>query len=145
MKKLISFQYIHACQTSPLPKMQSRILPLNTKWIRYAIKFKYFFVFQHFPLYRKNERACLGLPDGPSRKIASIRNRESWDVLSEESTKFLLEKVEPCLVISGHTHHGCFIDHHSIYELSVPSFSWRNINNPSITLVSSFISSSQIM
>lgn len=36
------------------------------------------------------------------------------------------------LVLSGHTHSACGVLHGAdIPELSVPSFSWRNRNNPS--------------
>lgn len=88
---------------------------------------------QHFPLYRKNETMCIG-EDGPSKHLQDIENKESWDVLSEESTDFILQMINPAFVLSGHAHHGCFVNRKGTWELSVPSFSWRNINNPSIVL-----------
>ena len=64
--------------------------------------------------------------------------RPQWDCLSKDSSDFLLEKFNPRLIISGHTHHGCRQLHkfqdHKIPEWSVASFSWRNRNNPVIVL-----------
>ena len=65
--------------------------------------------------------------------------RPQWDCLSEQSSKLLLEKIEPRLVLSGHTHHGCKNLHTlpnggKVPEWSVASFSWRNRNNPVIVL-----------
>lgn len=49
----------------------------------------------------------------------------------------LLQWFKPRLVLSGHTHSGCEVVHDNKYpEVSVPSFSWRNRNNPSFILVS---------
>jgi len=92
-------------------------------------------ILQHFPLYREDESECVKFADGPSLESARKKNKESWDVISKESTEYLLEKVKPCILISGHTHHGCFLNRHNVFELSVPSLSWRNINNPSVTMV----------
>ena len=79
--------------------------------------------------------------------------RPLWDCLSKESTSYLLSKIKPRFVISGHTHNGCKIKHHitvpgtktsvdyepedeelDINEISVASFSWRNRNNPNFLL-----------
>ena len=65
--------------------------------------------------------------------------RPQWDCLSEQSSKLLLEKIKPRLVLSGHTHHGCKNLHTlpnggKVPEWSVASFSWRNRNNPVIVL-----------
>lgn len=49
----------------------------------------------------------------------------------------LLQWFKPRLILSGHTHSGCEVLHDNKYpEISVPSFSWRNRNNPSFILVS---------
>lgn len=49
----------------------------------------------------------------------------------------LLRWFKPRLILSGHTHSGCEVLHDNKYpEISVPSFSWRNRNNPSFILVS---------
>ena len=65
--------------------------------------------------------------------------RPQWDCLSEQSSKLLLEKIKPRLVLSGHTHHGCKNLHtlpngRKVPEWSVASFSWRNRNNPVVVL-----------
>ncbi|XP_052318866.1 metallophosphoesterase 1-like isoform X4 [Oncorhynchus keta] len=47
----------------------------------------------------------------------------------------LLQWFKPRLVLSGHTHSGCQVLHDNRYtEISVPSFNWRNRNNPSFIL-----------
>jgi hypothetical protein len=39
--------------------------------------------------------------------------------------------------VTGHTHHGCHRTHREdIHEWTLPSFSWRNKDNPSFMLVS---------
>ena len=52
----------------------------------------------------------------------------------------LLQTLDPRLVITGHTHNFCLHHHlhgHSrVPEWTIPSFSWRNKNNPSFLLVS---------
>lgn len=49
----------------------------------------------------------------------------------------LLQWFKPRLILSGHTHSGCEVLHDNKYpEISVPSFNWRNRNNPSFILVS---------
>jgi len=66
------------------------------------------------------------------------------DCLSLESSNILLDMLNPRLVLSGHTHHHCLVHHKSpqdgtpIPEYSVPSFSWRNRNDPSFYLVRRF-------
>ncbi|XP_021120923.1 metallophosphoesterase 1 isoform X3 [Heterocephalus glaber] len=49
----------------------------------------------------------------------------------------LLWWLQPRLVLSGHTHSACEVLHGAgVPEISVPSFSWRNRNNPSFVMVS---------
>lgn len=49
--------------------------------------------------------------------------------------------VNPRLVVSGHTHHGCHRIHdNGVPEWTVASFSWRNKKGPSFLLVCLFIS-----
>ncbi|XP_074616158.1 metallophosphoesterase 1-like [Acropora palmata] len=89
---------------------------------------------QHFPLYRETEMKCTGV-DAPPPEAKPITNRESWDVVSKEMSDKLLELIKPRLVLSGHTHHGCHIVHQDgTPEMTIPSFSWRNRNNPSFVL-----------
>ncbi|XP_053467888.1 metallophosphoesterase 1 isoform X4 [Ictalurus furcatus] len=47
----------------------------------------------------------------------------------------LLWWFQPRLILSGHTHSSCEVFHENRFlEISVPSFSWRNRNNPSFIL-----------
>ena len=91
---------------------------------------------QHFPLYRRNEVRCTGV-DAPPDEEKRSKNREKWEVVSKEMSQKLLSLLRPRLVLSGHTHHGCYLLHDDgTPEMTIPSFSWRNRNNPSFVLVS---------
>ena len=91
---------------------------------------------QHFPLYRQTEAICTGV-DAPPPEEKQSRNREKWEVVSKEMSNKLLSLIRPRLVLSGHTHHGCYLVHEDgTPEMTIPSFSWRNRNNPSFVLVS---------
>ncbi|XP_031563616.1 metallophosphoesterase 1-like [Actinia tenebrosa] len=89
---------------------------------------------QHYPLYREDEKKCTGV-DAPPPDQQSKVNRPKWEVVSQEATALLLESFRPRLVLSGHTHHGCYLIHDDgTPELTIPSFSWRNRNNPSFVM-----------
>lgn len=47
----------------------------------------------------------------------------------------LLQLLQPRLILSGHTHSACTVFHGDVQEISIPSFSWRNRNNPSFMMV----------
>lgn len=97
---------------------------------------RFHFTSQHFPLYRRTEAICTGA-DAPPPEEKRSRNRERWEVVSKEMSKKLLSLIRPRLVLSGHTHHGCYLIHEDgTPEMTIPSFSWRNRNNPSFVLVS---------
>ncbi|KAF6088651.1 metallophosphoesterase 1 [Phyllostomus discolor] len=89
---------------------------------------------QHFPLYRRSDANCSGEDAAPPEE-RSIPFKERYDVLSQEASQKLLWWLQPRLVLSGHTHSACEMLHGAgIPELSVPSFSWRNRNNPSFIM-----------
>ncbi|KAM5305361.1 metallophosphoesterase 1 isoform 1-T3 [Glossophaga mutica] len=89
---------------------------------------------QHFPLYRTSDANCSGEDAAPPEE-RSIPFKERYDVLSREASQKLLWWFQPRLVLSGHTHSACEVLHGAgIPELSVPSFSWRNRNNPSFIM-----------
>ncbi|XP_022255101.1 metallophosphoesterase 1-like [Limulus polyphemus] len=47
----------------------------------------------------------------------------------------IIKLLNPRVMFSGHTHHGCFSQHwEGIPEWTLPSFSWRNKKNPSFML-----------
>ncbi|GFN98278.1 metallophosphoesterase 1-like, partial [Plakobranchus ocellatus] len=90
---------------------------------------------QHFPMYRRSDADCHTLDSAPeSEKYAVFR--EKYDCLDQRSTNLLLSLLEPRLVVSGHTHHGCFRTlPGGIPEWTVSSFSWRNRDNPTFLMV----------
>ncbi|XP_054840591.1 metallophosphoesterase 1 isoform X2 [Eublepharis macularius] len=89
---------------------------------------------QHYPLYRPSDSQCTGEDAAPLDK----RNdpfTEKYDVLSVEASQKLLWWFQPRLILSGHTHSACEVLHNGkIPEISIPSFSWRNRNNPSFIM-----------
>lgn len=91
-------------------------------------------ILQHYPLYRISDAECTGDDAAPLDERYQLF-RERYDVLSEDASKKLLWWFQPRLILSGHTHSGCEVLHEKRFlEISVPSFSWRNRNNPSFIL-----------
>lgn len=87
-------------------------------------------VLQHFPTYRTSDEDCLDKNSNNHDKY-----REKWDTLSKDSTEFISETLEPRAFFSGHSHHHCRLKNSlGIDEITVASFNWRNINNPSFLL-----------
>ncbi|MEE6464506.1 hypothetical protein FKM82_006282 [Ascaphus truei] len=90
---------------------------------------------QHYPLYRKSDSECTG-EDSASPEEKKVLFQERYDVLSQAASQKLLRLLQPRLILSGHTHNACKVLHGgNVPEISVPSFSWRNRNNPSFILV----------
>ncbi|XP_047382810.1 metallophosphoesterase 1 isoform X1 [Sciurus carolinensis] len=89
---------------------------------------------QHYPLYRASDANCSGEDAAPPEE-RNVPFQEKYDVLSREASQKLLWWFRPRLILSGHTHSACEVLHGgSVPEISVPSFSWRNRNNPSFIL-----------
>nr|CAH7759883.1 unnamed protein product [Callosobruchus chinensis] len=90
---------------------------------------------QHYPLYRQSDADCNDFDAAPL-PIKHERFRERWECLSQEATYQLLTQVKPRLALSGHTHHGCTrkLPIGEGIEITVPSFSWRNKDNPNYLL-----------
>ncbi|XP_054047797.1 metallophosphoesterase 1 isoform X2 [Rissa tridactyla] len=89
---------------------------------------------QHYPLYRKSDAECTGEDSAPPEE-KNIPFKEKYDVLSQEASQKLMWWFHPRLILSGHTHSACEVLHAGkIPEISVPSFSWRNRNNPSFIM-----------
>nr|XP_033789991.1 metallophosphoesterase 1 isoform X2 [Geotrypetes seraphini] len=91
---------------------------------------------QHFPLYRRSDSECTGEDSAtPEEKVVLFK--EKYDALSQEASQKLLWWLRPRLILSGHTHSACEVLHNRMVpEISVPSFSWRNRNNPSFIMAS---------
>ncbi|XP_041923326.1 metallophosphoesterase 1 isoform X1 [Alosa sapidissima] len=91
-------------------------------------------ILQHYPLYRESDAGCTGLDAAPLEERHQLF-QERYDVLSQEASQRLLWWFQPRLILSGHTHSACEVVHDDkVPEISVPSFSWRNRNNPSFIL-----------
>ncbi|XP_059102226.1 metallophosphoesterase 1 isoform X1 [Peromyscus eremicus] len=89
---------------------------------------------QHYPLYRASDANCSGDDAAPPEE-KNVPFKEKYDVLSREASQKLLWWLQPRLVLSGHTHSACQVLHPGgTPEVSVPSFSWRNRNNPSFIM-----------
>lgn len=89
---------------------------------------------QHYPLYRRSDANCSGDDAAPPEE-RDIPFKEKYDVLSQEASQKLLWWLRPRLVLSGHTHSACEVLHQGgVPEISVPSFNWRNRNNPSFIM-----------
>lgn len=68
-------------------------------------------------------------------------HKQRYDVLSEDASTHLLTQIKPRLVFTAHTHDFCYTEHsilnnRIIPEWTVPSFSWRNRDDPSLMLLS---------
>ncbi|KAJ8918447.1 hypothetical protein NQ315_008144 [Exocentrus adspersus] len=90
---------------------------------------------QHYPLYRQSDMECNDFDAAPF-PIKQERFRERWECLSQEATLQLLNQIKPRLSLSGHTHHGCTrpLPIGEGIEVTIPSFSWRNKDNPNYLL-----------
>ncbi|XP_072267559.1 metallophosphoesterase 1 [Pyxicephalus adspersus] len=88
---------------------------------------------QHYPLYRASDSECTG-EDSASPEEKQVQFIEKYDVLSQDASEKLLQLLQPRLILSGHTHSACTVFHGDVPEISIPSFSWRNRNNPSFIM-----------
>ncbi|XP_011866752.1 PREDICTED: metallophosphoesterase 1 isoform X1 [Vollenhovia emeryi] len=89
---------------------------------------------QHYPMYRESDEICNELDQAPN-ELKAIKFRERWECLSKEASEQLLDILNPRLIVAGHTHHGCRRIHRDdVLEFTIPSFSWRNKNNPSLLM-----------
>ncbi|XP_028659074.1 metallophosphoesterase 1 isoform X2 [Erpetoichthys calabaricus] len=89
---------------------------------------------QHYPLYRISDVECTG-EDAATLEERNLVFKQQYDSLSLVASHKLLWWFQPRLILSGHTHSACEKLHSGKFlEISVPSFSWRNRNNPSFIL-----------
>lgn len=86
-------------------------------------------------MYRESDADC----EEHDSKTVDAKFRETWEVLSQEATDLIGQSLEPRLAFSGHSHDYCRIRNRlQIEEYTIPSFSWRNRDNPAFSLVSGF-------
>ncbi|KAL7645014.1 UNVERIFIED_CONTAM: hypothetical protein RMT77_003384 [Armadillidium vulgare] len=100
---------------------------------------------QHYPLYRESDAVCSEIDSAPHEE-KKRKFREKWECLSRDNSEMLLRELEPRLILSGHTHHGCQVYHNftskysnmdfSVLEYTISSFSWRNKPNPTFAMMS---------
>ncbi len=89
---------------------------------------------QHIPLWRESDEMCTGV-DAPPLDERYLKFKPGFEALPPDASQRLLSWIRPRLILSGHTHYSCHVVHDgNIPEISVPSLSWRNLNNPSIIL-----------
>uniref|UniRef100_A0A8C9DAU5 Metallophosphoesterase 1 n=1 Tax=Panthera leo TaxID=9689 RepID=A0A8C9DAU5_PANLE len=74
--------------------------------------------------------------EGDGCNLCSEAEAEIIDISHKlNCSRELLWWLRPRLVLSGHTHSACEVLHGAgTMEISVPSFSWRNRNNPSFIM-----------
>ncbi|XP_046552964.1 metallophosphoesterase 1-like [Haliotis rubra] len=89
---------------------------------------------QHYPMFRTSDIDC-DTSDAAPLEEKGTPFKPKWDCLSQDATEQMFSLLDPRLVISAHTHHGCYRVHKGrVPEWTIPSFNWRNKNNPSFLL-----------
>lgn len=93
----------------------------------------------HLPLFRVDDLQC---GDARLREVGHVtyeapnfRYKTHHHVLSKELSRELLAKVQPDLVLSGHTHAWCAYNHTNALEYTIPTFSWGQRPDPSYALL----------
>ena len=86
-------------------------------------------VLQHIPLYRQDDISC-DYPNSMRDRVLRTNNKEGNDVLHKKASNFILTKLKPRLVLSGHTHMNCLTVHELAnqsltQELTVTSFNHK--------------------
>ncbi|KAL4176127.1 hypothetical protein KRP22_001081 [Phytophthora ramorum] len=95
----------------------------------------------HLPLFRVDDLQCgderLQEAGHVTYEAPGFKYEEHHHVLSRELSVELLEKVQPGLVLSGHTHAWCAYQHPGVeaMEYTVPAFSWGQRPDPSYALL----------
>lgn len=82
---------------------------------------------QHFPTWRPSDERCTER----DTELPLEAYRANWEVLSERSTRWLADVLEPRVVFSGHSHRYCrSTTVWGVDEWTVNSFNWRNNIRP---------------
>ncbi|KAG1703786.1 hypothetical protein DVH05_006799 [Phytophthora capsici] len=95
----------------------------------------------HLPLFRVDDLQCgeerLGESGHVTYEAPGFRYKSHHHVLTSELSKELLDKVQPDLMLSGHTHAWCAYQHPNApaVEYTVPTFSWGQRPDPSYALL----------
>ncbi|CAH0487177.1 unnamed protein product [Peronospora farinosa] len=95
----------------------------------------------HLPLFRTDDLKCGQERLSESAHVTYEHPGFKYDthhhVLSRELSAELLGKIQPSLVLSGHTHAWCAYQHFgtSTMEYTTPAFSWGQRPDPSYALI----------
>ncbi|KAG7389302.1 Metallophosphoesterase 1 [Phytophthora pseudosyringae] len=95
----------------------------------------------HLPLFRVDDLQCgeerLREAGHVTYEAPAFKYETHHHVLSRELTTELLDKVQPDLVLSGHTHAWCAYQHPNAAakEFTIPAFSWGQRPDPSYALL----------
>ncbi|OWZ18832.1 Metallophosphoesterase 1 [Phytophthora megakarya] len=93
----------------------------------------------HLPLYREDDLQCGDVRRGETGHVTyeapEFKYETHHHVLSRELSEELLAKVQPGLVLSGHTHAWCAYQHPATMEYTIPAFSWGQRPDPSYALL----------
>ena len=95
----------------------------------------------HLPLFRGDDLQCGEERLGESGHVTYENPRYKYEihhhVLSRELSAELLSKLQPDLVLSGHTHAWCAYHHpgEKTMEYTIPAFSWGQRPDPSYALL----------
>lgn len=94
----------------------------------------------HVPLYREDDMRCgaqrLQEQGHITYEHPSFQYREHHHVLSRELSTELLAKLQPDLVLSGHTHAWCAYQHATgSSEFTIPTFTWGQRPDPSYAVL----------
>lgn len=90
----------------------------------------------HMPLYRENDEHCGPERAGEGGHVTydhpSTKYRIDLDVTSQNRSQWILDRLKPSHVFSGHTHAICrHVHENGIPEFTVPAFSWGMRPDPS--------------
>lgn len=94
----------------------------------------------HLPLFREDDMQCgaqrLQEQGHVTYEHPSFQYREHHHVLSRELSTELLAKLQPDLVLSGHTHAWCAYQHTTgSSEYTIPTFTWGQRPDPSYAVL----------
>lgn len=140
---LLLLQYArYVCRLTPFPLCGNSFLDsIDAEQLRAATARGGIVLLTHLPLYRTDDMLC-----GESRVHESghvtyehpaFKYAPHHHVLSQRLSSELLMKIQPDVVLSGHTHAWCEYKRHwtGAKEYTVPAFSWGQRPDPSYALL----------
>lgn len=90
----------------------------------------------HVPLYRPPGTSCGPDRQGQSDEIYQGTGYQYQNLLAEDLSQLLLERVNPVAVFSGDDHDYCAVWHNNALEITVPTFSMaQGLKYPGVLLL----------